>query len=183
MTMRRLAVTLAAAAALGGASAALAHGGGAGAGFQLNEALAQVRQATLAFHDPAAAATAGYSVLVQDLAGLSCIDQAGQGAMGLHYANPALLGTPEVDAMRPEVLMYERGPGGQLALVGMEYIVDQRTWDALHPQPPQLFGHPFHLVRDGNRYGLPAFYELHLWLWKPNPNGLFNDWNPRIACN
>lgn len=64
----------------------------------------------------------------------------------------------------------------------MEYIVDQRTWDALHPQPPQLFGHPFHLTRDGNRYGLPAFYQLHVWLWKRNPNGLFNDRNPTVRC-
>lgn len=64
----------------------------------------------------------------------------------------------------------------------MEYIVDQRTWDALHPQPPQLFGRPFHLTRDGNRYGLPAFYQLHVWLWKRNPNGLFNDRNPTVRC-
>lgn len=32
------------------------------------------------------------------------------------------------------------------------------------------------------RCGLPAFYELHLWLWKRNPNGLFNDWNPDVRC-
>ena len=29
---------------------------------------------------------------------------------------------------------------------------------------------------------LPDFYELHLWLWKSNPSGLFEDWNPRVSC-
>jgi hypothetical protein len=31
-------------------------------------------------------------------------------------------------------------------------------------------------------YGLPPFYELHAWLWKFNPHGFFNDWNPRVHC-
>jgi hypothetical protein len=162
--------------------AAVAHGAEDDADFDLDAALEDTREATRAFRHLAAAQNAGYTVLVQDQAGKTCIDQSGQGAMGFHYANPQLLADPAVDALRPEVLMYARQRNGRLALVGMEYIVDQRTWDALHPQPPQLFGHPFHLVRDGNRYGLPAFYELHLWLWKRNPNGLFNDWNPAVRC-
>lgn len=58
----------------------------------------------------------------------------------------------------------------------------QATWDALHPQPPVLFGHPLHLVREPNRDGVPAFYELHLWVWEHNRNGVFNDWNPAVNC-
>ena len=45
-----------------------------------------------------------------------------------------------------------------------------------------LFGHPFHLVRSPNRYGVPSFYELHLWVWEHNRNGIFNDWNPKVRC-
>ncbi len=41
---------------------------------------------------------------------------------------------------------------------------------------------PFTLVTAPNAYELPDFYELHLWLWKTNPNGLFADWNPRVSC-
>jgi len=37
-------------------------------------------------------------------------------------------------------------------------------WNALHPQPPVLFGHPSHPVRSPNRYGVPASHELHLWI-------------------
>jgi hypothetical protein len=29
-----------------------------------------------------------------------------------------------------------------------------------------------------NRYGLPAFYSLHAWVWKPNPAGQYAMWNP-----
>ena len=41
-----------------------------------------------------------------------------------------------------------------------------------------LFGHEFHLVEAGNRYGLPAFYELHTWIWHPNPSGMFEAGTP-----
>ena len=37
-------------------------------------------------------------------------------------------------------------------------------------------------IEPQNRYGLPAFYELHLWLWKPNSEGMFDDWNPKVVC-
>ena len=58
------------------------------------------------------------------------------------------------------------------------------AWDAAHPhpQPPVLFGHPFHLVRSPSRYGVPSFYESHLWAWEHNRNGIFNDWNPKVRC-
>ena len=52
-----------------------------------------------------------------------------------------------------------------------------------HTLPPSLFGQEFELVATPNRYGLPPFYELHAWLWKHNPSGMFNDWNPRVSCD
>jgi hypothetical protein len=33
-----------------------------------------------------------------------------------------------------------------------------------------------------NRYGLPAYYALHVWAWRDNPNGAFVDWNPHVSC-
>ena len=38
------------------------------------------------------------------------------------------------------------------------------------------------MVRAPNRYGVPTFYELHLWVWEHNQNGLFNDWNSKVSC-
>jgi hypothetical protein len=64
----------------------------------------------------------------------------------------------------------------------MEYIVFAEAWDAANQQPPSLFGQTLHLVGSPNRYGLPPFYELHLWAWKHNPSGMFNDWNPTVTC-
>lgn len=33
-----------------------------------------------------------------------------------------------------------------------------------------------------NRYDIPAFYELHAWVWKHNPSGVFEGWNPSVHC-
>jgi hypothetical protein len=38
------------------------------------------------------------------------------------------------------------------------------------------------LTPDGNRFGLPAFYSLHAWVWKHNPAGTFAMWNPNVTC-
>lgn len=32
-------------------------------------------------------------------------------------------------------------------------------------------GQLFHLFESPNRFGLPAFYTLHVWAWKLNSNG------------
>ena len=78
---------------------------------------------------------------------------------------------------RPEPLA-----NGRQRLVALEYVVFQADWDPHHASPPELFGEEFELVPAGNRYGLPPFYELHAWLWKHNPAGMFEDWNPRVSC-
>ena len=142
----------------------------------VHDAIAQLRRATAPFHDVHAAQAAGYSQF------LGCVAEPGQGAMGVHYLNGTLVADAVLDPLRPEALMYAPGKNGQLQLVGAEFIVFQDAWDALHPQPPVLFGHPFHLVRVPDRYGVQAFYELHLWVWKHNKNGIFNDWNPTVRC-
>lgn len=112
----------------------------------------------------------------------SCVDEPGQGALGIHYLHATYPGDAVVDPLRPETLMYQPGKDGALRLVGVEYIVFQEAWDAAHPQPPVLFGNPFHLVRAPNRYGVPSFYELHLWIWKSKGNGIFNDRHPAVTC-
>jgi hypothetical protein len=142
--------------------------------------LAAAKHATAAFQDVAAAAAAGYGEF-RDAHGLACIEMPGVGAMGIHYVNGAFVGDAVVDATRPEALVYEPRHG-QLRLVALEYIVFQAAWDAEHSDRPSLFGQEFELVPSPNRYGIPAFYELHAWVWKSNPSGLFADWNPRVSC-
>lgn len=143
--------------------------------------IAALRQATASFHSPAAATAAGYTVQVYDLAGITCItDPNGAGTMGIHFLNPDTLGT--VDPTRPQLVIYVPRRDGSLKLVAVEFLVIAADWDATHSSPPELFGESYHLTAAPNRYGLPAFYELHVWAWQPNPNGMFSEWNPRVSC-
>jgi hypothetical protein len=141
-----------------------------------NAPLAQeVRRATERYQDVAAATAAGYALF------LGCVSSPQGGAMGIHYVNSTLVGDGRLDASRPEALMYEP-KGGKLELVGVEYIVIAAAWDAASKTPPTLMGQLFHYQPSPNRYGIPAFYALHVWAWKHNPHGMFVDRNPRVSC-
>ena len=140
--------------------------------------LAAVREATAAFHDVAAAEAAGYGEFYL------CTDEnGGAGAMGQHYANIGLVLDPVIDPLRPEVLVYEPMPDGSLRLVGVEYVVFQGLWhDAFGAGTPSVLGVDMKPIAAGNRYGLPDFYERHAWIWRPNPRGMFDDWNSKVSC-
>jgi hypothetical protein len=135
-----------------------------------------VRRATAGFAGVEATTSSGYAQF------LDCVSEPGRGAMGIHFLNGALVEDGRLDVYQPEALMYEPQPDGRLELLGAEYIVFQEPWDTAHPQPPALMGQDFHLVRSPNRYGVPAFYQLHVWAWRDNPAGPFNSWNPNVTC-
>ena len=146
--------------------------------------------ATAKFHQMSAAQAAGYTVRVADLQGLTCIaDPGGAGAMGVHYLNPGQIpelfnpaAAASVDALTPELLVFSPGKNGTQRLVALEYLTIKASWDAQHGGPPSLFGQPFNSTPAGNRFGLPAYYSLHAWVWDPNPTNLFAPWNPRVHC-
>jgi hypothetical protein len=75
-------------------------------------------------------------------------------------------------------------------------VVIKSDWDAKQPQPPSLgvgnpvapappmlFGQKFNFTDAPNRYGLAPFYSLHAWVWKDNPAGTFEMWNPSVHCD
>jgi hypothetical protein len=136
---------------------------------------------TAAFHDLAQAEAAGYGEF-RDAAGIACIDLPGSGGMGVHYVNGALVGDAVLDPARPEALVYDARRNGTPKLVAVEYIVFKDVWEQSHTGTPSLFGRELELVPSPNRYGIPAFYALHAWLWKPNPSGLLATWNPQVDC-
>jgi hypothetical protein len=141
-----------------------------------------VRAATARYFNLEVAKRHGYALL-KDAAGIACIDNPGVGGMGIHYVKGALIDDPAEKARTPELLVYEPLRNGHLRLVAVEYVVLQSAWLAAgHTRAPKLFGHRFELTPAGNRYGLPPFYELHAWIWKHNPRGMFDDWNPRVSC-
>lgn len=170
--MRRVVIGLVVVAAL----VVTAMAGAVGAAARADE-LAAVRAATARFHDFAAAEAAGYGLFYV------CTDEAGLGAMGQHYVNGAIVGDTVLDPAAPEAIMYEPLPGGGQRLVGVEWVVFQQVWeDGGNTGVPSLFGRPLRLVPSPNRYGIPPFYQLHAWVWKPNPAGTYQDWNPRVSC-
>ncbi len=139
--------------------------------------LASVRAGTARFHEFQVASDAGYGPLH------TCTDEeSGLGAMGQHYVRGDLVGDTEFDLSNPEVLVYEPMPNGRQRLVAVEFVVFQEPWDAIADDPPTLFGRELALVPSPNRYGVPPFYQIHVWLWKNNPAGIFNDWNERVSC-
>jgi hypothetical protein len=145
------------------------------------DGISSVRAATAGFHEVSAAVAAGWSLELHDVNGIACIDNPA-GAMGIHYVNGGLVGDGAIDALTPEAVIYAPQADGSLRLVAVEYVVIKAQWDESHASPPALFGQPFTLVPAGNRYDLPDFYELHAWIWRNNPAGMFEDWNPKVVC-
>jgi hypothetical protein len=144
--------------------------------------LVQAYFGTARYQDVDRAVKAGYGEF-KDAAGIACIDLPGAGGMGTHYVSSGV-GDTDLNPATPEALVYETQPNGRLRLVAVEYIVFREPWDLTHNAPPSLFGQQFKLIPgpEENRYGIPDFYELHAWIWKWNPRGLFDDWNSRVTC-
>jgi hypothetical protein len=142
-----------------------------------SELVNTIRQATEQFRDVRAAAPDYVSVL-------GCVSGPEAGAMGVHFVNPALLADDVLDPRHPEALIYEF-KDGVARLVGVEFIVFADAWHQHHgPQDPPVLDNQqlTHFVESPNRFGLPAHYEIHVWAWRDNPNGVFVDWNPRVSC-
>jgi hypothetical protein len=139
------------------------------------------RAATHTFTHPGAAKKAGYGLL-KDAKGIACIAMKGMGAMGVHYANGSLV-DPKIQLRHPEALVYRFTNNGHLRLAALEYLVPKALWRQNHPTGrPTLFGHRFNFTPAGNRFGLPAYFSLHAWVWDKNPAGQFQMWNPRVHC-
>ena len=174
MTTTRRAMWFGLAAALSCGSVSVA----ASDGFQGGPAglVETVQRAVERYRDPADADAQGWK------SANACVSGPEEGAMGVHFVNFALVdGKPEVKS--PEALIYEV-KNGRARLVGVEYIVPVAAWNpaAGEPPVPVLEGQVFHFNDSPNRFGLPAFYELHVWAWRDNPNGAFADWNTGVSC-
>jgi hypothetical protein len=112
-----------------------------------------------------------------------CTEQPGVGTMGQHFVNLDYVGDPSINPLRPEVLVYEPKRNGGYELAAVEYVTIAADWHAAFGDgTPTVLGQDMLFRAAGNRYGLPDFYERHAWLFKFNPSGTFEDWNPRMSC-
>jgi hypothetical protein len=142
-----------------------------------NDLVQAVKTATAPFQNPLAAE--GELYFLQ----FGCVSGGDFGAMGIHFVKDELVKDGKIDVDKPEILLYEPLPNGRLKLTGADYLVFADQWHEKNPGPPQLGGQLFHLFDAPNRFGLPAFYTLHVWAWKENPNGTFANWNPNVSCD
>jgi hypothetical protein len=153
----------------------------------LADQLARARLATAKYATNLGAAKAdGYQILTRMIPD-----------MGWHFLNPAIQG---FDITRPPILVYERH-GNRWQLAAFEWVFPQTP--ASPPLPGATYGSfgaachytdgTFVFARTqelcatrspqtGARFNFwhPDLVTLHVWLWYPNPAGLYNGTNPYI---
>lgn len=146
--------------------------------------LTATRAALDKYQDPLAAVRDGY------FSTLGCVDypKGGggmdemaykPGGMGVHFINPSLIG-PTLDSLKPQVLLYEP-VGDKLRLVGAEWFAPV----AVAKTAPTIFGQTLMGPMEGHPPIMPAslhHWDLHVWLWKDNPAGVFSPTNARVKC-
>ena len=135
---------------------------------QCRRNVAAARAATDKYHDLNVAIADGYFQVSP------CIEVQPFGGMGFHYLNLARLLDFEARPTEPDILVYMPDADGVRQLVALEYQVPY-----IGQGPPTLFDLPMQGPED--RGGGPA-YERHAWVWKRNPNGMFQPFNPKLSC-
>ena len=110
------------------------------------------------------------------------------GGMGVHFIKPDRVGDAKLKATEPEVLLYQPTKKGGYKLIGVEYYVPATLTD----KTPVLLGHNFDgpmlnheldpsLLTDAQKNDRNnQHYDLHVWVWKHNPSGLFAPFNPNV---
>jgi hypothetical protein len=134
-----------------------------------DERLKDVRVATAKYHSVVAAEAAGYGD-----PGLPCFENpdTGQG-MGFHLVNGGLLNDHgALSRTHPEALVYEVRDGS-LKLVAVEYLMLMSDWHS--EDPPEFLGQQ---MIANETLGL---WTLHAWIWRDNPDGLFQTWNANVG--
>ena len=125
-----------------------------------HDMLKAVRQATARYNSMVQAARAGYAGDDQ------CVEHPDLGGMGYHWVNFGFV-DDQFDPLRPEALLYAQVSGGNVRLVGVEYVVVDVEQDA------PVFGDQ---AFDVGGAPLPfAHWTLHVWLYEDNPSGIFAD--------
>lgn len=165
-------------------NASQAQGKSAASSAPISPDLQAARTALAKYSDPFVAVRDGY------FSTLACIDfpkgatdgsvEYPPGAMGVHLLNPANIG-PKLDPAKPQVLIYEP-VGDKLVLAGAEWFVPVQAAGGV---APTIFGQTLAGPMDGHEPIMPAslrHYDLHVWLWKDNPRGMFTSTNAALKC-
>jgi hypothetical protein len=140
--------------------------------------LQALKSATARYHSVQQAIRAGYWPGPTPTSPATCAAHPTAGAMGYHFENESLMHDGRLDWRRPEMLLYERKSNGRYRLIGVEYYIQANQAAAT----PSLFGQSFQGPMPAHHPGQTSHYDLHVWLWKHNPAGMFAEWNPNVRC-
>jgi len=122
--------------------------------------LQAAKAATAKYHDIGKAIADGYAdidVVVQN--------------MGYHYMDTAYV-KDTFDPGKPALLVYSKNPAnGKMRLVAVEYAIPNTDLR------PEGFAGDADVWENNPDFGL---WLLHAWVWYNNPDGIFNEYNPRV---
>jgi len=150
---------------------------------ELSPELQHARAGLEKYQDPVVAVRDGY------FSTLACVEYVKGGAgsidytpggMGVHFLNLQVI-SPTLDPAKPQVLIYEP-VGDRLRLAAAEWFVPTEVAGTAHPA---IFGQKLQGPMEGHVPLQPKglhHYDLHVWLWKDNPAGVFSPTNPAIKC-
>ncbi|MEA3064791.1 MAG: hypothetical protein QOJ27_1237 [Sphingomonadales bacterium] len=165
--------------------------------------LAEVRALTERFAKVEVALAEGYVRDPTDMCDVATMmgRPASLGGMGIHFFRPDLLGitappNPRVDGngthtdfRKPSILIYEPREDGTLELVAVENLVFKKAWDeAGHNSLPTFHGVEYDYMFDDpatpvdEAHNFEPHYDRHVWLYRPNANGMFAQFNPTVTC-
>jgi hypothetical protein len=165
--------------------------------------LDEVRTATMRFKDVKVALAEGYVADPTNTCHVA--EHMGQakslGGMGIHYFRPDLLGinsaptqrvsgdAVHTDFRKPAILIYEPNATGELELIAVENLVFEKAWKAAgKSKAPTYQGVSWDRMADDpatpvdEAHGFEPHYDLHVWLYRDNPSGMFKPFNPRVTC-
>jgi hypothetical protein len=167
-----------------------------------SENLDGIRAATEKYKDVNIALAEGF---IPDPSG-HCVSAAAEGLpaewgdMGIHYLNPERLqitaaeprvngNSTHTDFTRPAILLYEPQENGSLVLIGIENLVWIEAWEAAgNTEKPVFMGREWDMMADDpatsgdEAHGFMPHYDQHVWLYRENPTGLLNPFNPAATC-
>jgi hypothetical protein len=176
-------------AGMGGTGPGTGPGTGTGTGnTALTKDIAAAREATAKYANNLAAAQAdGYKIITKMMPN-----------MGYHFLNPGISG---FDISKPPILVYEH-TGHRWQLGALEWVFTSI------PKTPPLPNATFGFFPAGCHYNdgtfvpepsqqdcpptapgsgasfffwHPDLYTMHVWVWYPNPAGLYSSTNPLVA--
>jgi hypothetical protein len=139
-----------------------------------NQLLAEMRRLTAKYQRLEIAEADGY-ILDRE----HCVAHPELGGMGHHAPNFGIV-DGEYDVFQPEVMVYEPMDNGKMKLVAIEYVIMADLWSQ---ETPPMFGEVEFDFVPANPMGLPFDnYQLHVWIWKHNPSGMYAPFNPTVSC-